>query len=217
MIIGDNLPNIPWQERLAGNKEIVWRYSRNPIVKRDQIPGSNSIFNSAVIAKDGHFVGIFRSDNMAMEQHLFLAKSSDAIHWDIEPTPMPLYGKDDEQVGVACGYDPRVCRIDKRYYVTLGSHNKAVESPVFHIRALAQIHIAKRCMPVVGRPGKHHVFAVDFARKKHAVAVKWQEGIFQLIEFFKIIGVCHPDRRTVIIVAPGHIVPLIDTADTGIN
>ena len=34
MIIGDNLPNIPWQERLAGNKEIVWRYSRNPIVKR---------------------------------------------------------------------------------------------------------------------------------------------------------------------------------------
>ena len=118
MIIGDNLPNIPWQERLAGHKEIVWRYSRNPIVKRDQIPGSNSIFNSAVIAKDGHFVGIFRSDNMAMEQHLFLAKSSDAIHWDIEPTPMPLYGKDDEQVGVACGYDPRVCRIDKRYYVT---------------------------------------------------------------------------------------------------
>ena len=99
---------------------------------------------------------------------------------------------------------------------TLGSHNKAVESPVFHISALAQIHIAKRCMPVVGRPGKHHVFAVDFARKKHAVAVKWQEGIFQLIEFFKIIGVCHPDRRTVIIVAPGHIVPLIDTADTGI-
>ena len=116
-IIGSNLPNIPWEDRPAGCRDIVWRYSGNPIVERDQIPGSNSIFNSAVVAKDGAFVGIFRSDNTAMEQHLFLGKSDDAIHWDIEPDPLPLYGKDDKQCGVACGYDPRVCWIEDRYYV----------------------------------------------------------------------------------------------------
>jgi beta-1,4-mannooligosaccharide/beta-1,4-mannosyl-N-acetylglucosamine phosphorylase len=118
MIIGENLPNIPWEDRPAGSNEIVWRYSGNPIVKRDQIPGSNSIFNSAVIPKDGKFVGIMRSDNTAMEQHLFLAKSDDAINWDIEPNPLPLYDADGNQKGVACGYDPRVCYIDGYYYVT---------------------------------------------------------------------------------------------------
>ena len=109
-IIGENLPNIPWEEKPAGCKDVVWRYSQNPIVERDQIPGSNSIFNSAVVAKDGAFAGIFRSDNTAMEQHLFLGKSSDAIHWDIEPEPLPLYGKDDKQCGVACGYEKARCR-----------------------------------------------------------------------------------------------------------
>ena len=43
------LPNIPWQERPAGNSEIIWRYSANPIIPRDLIPSSNSIFNSAVV------------------------------------------------------------------------------------------------------------------------------------------------------------------------
>ena len=50
-IIGDNLPGIPWEDRPAGCSDVVWRYSKNPIVERDQIPGSNSIFNSAVVAK----------------------------------------------------------------------------------------------------------------------------------------------------------------------
>lgn len=118
MIIGENLPNIPWQDRPAGCTDIVWRYSNNPIIKRNQIPGANSIFNSAVIVKEGKFVGIFRSDNTAMEQHLFLGKSENGIDWDIEHEPLPLYDKQGNQTAVACGYDPRVCYIEDRYYVT---------------------------------------------------------------------------------------------------
>ncbi len=118
MIIGTNLPNIPWQEKPAGCTDVIWRYSENPIIDRHAIPSANSVFNSAVIAKDGAFVGVFRSDNKAMEQHLFLGKSADALHWDIEPDPLPLYNEKGEQTGVACGYDPRVCLIDDRYYVT---------------------------------------------------------------------------------------------------
>lgn len=118
MIIGENLPNIPWEDRPEGCNDIVWRYSGNPIIRRNQIPGANSIFNSAVVAKDGAFVGIFRSDDIAMEQHLFLGKSKDAINWDIEPNPLPLLDKEGNPAGVACGYDPRVCWIEDRYYVT---------------------------------------------------------------------------------------------------
>ena len=85
MIIGANLPNIPWQDRPAGCTDVVWRYSENPIIERHAIPSANSVFNSAVIAKDGAFVGIFRSDSRAMEQQLFLGKSNDAIHCTLSP------------------------------------------------------------------------------------------------------------------------------------
>ena len=119
MIIGNNLSNMPWQERPAGCTDPIWRYSENPIVGRHDIPSANSIFNSAVIAKDGAFVGVFRSDNKAMEQQLFLGASEDAIHWTIEHEPLKLYcEKTGEFVGLANGYDPRVCFIEDRYYVT---------------------------------------------------------------------------------------------------
>lgn len=118
MIIGANLPNIPWQEREEGCTDIVWRYKGNPIIKRHQIPCANSIFNSAVIAKDGKFVGVFRCDNKKMESNLYLGKSENGIDWDIEHEPMTLYNKNGDPIGPARGYDPRVCLIDGKYYVT---------------------------------------------------------------------------------------------------
>ena len=53
-IIGSALPNIPWEDRPESSSVPLWRYSQNPIIKRNQLPDSNSIFNSAVIKfKDG--------------------------------------------------------------------------------------------------------------------------------------------------------------------
>ena len=34
-ILGSSLPNIPWEDRPAGYKLPVWRYSGNPIIGRD--------------------------------------------------------------------------------------------------------------------------------------------------------------------------------------
>ena len=44
-----NLSNMPWEDRPVGSKEVVWRYSANPIIPRDLLPTSNSIFNRAVV------------------------------------------------------------------------------------------------------------------------------------------------------------------------
>jgi beta-1,4-mannooligosaccharide/beta-1,4-mannosyl-N-acetylglucosamine phosphorylase len=118
MIIGSDLPNIPWQDRPEGCTDVVWRYRDNPIIQRNQIPNANSIFNSAVIAKDGAFVGIFRCDDRAMQQNLYLGKSADGIRWELEKKPLNLYDKEDNLIGPACGYDPRVCLIEGTYYVT---------------------------------------------------------------------------------------------------
>ena len=48
-IAGEALPNMPWEDRPAGSKEVMWRYSANPIIPRDLLSTSNSIFNSAVV------------------------------------------------------------------------------------------------------------------------------------------------------------------------
>ena len=59
-IIGDALPNIPWQDKPAREPAVVWRYRDNPIIRRDLFPTANSIFNSAVVPFRGKFAGVFR-------------------------------------------------------------------------------------------------------------------------------------------------------------
>ena len=54
-IQGNALPNMPWQDRHAGCNDPLWRYSANPVIPRDLLPDSNSIFNSAVVPFEGGF------------------------------------------------------------------------------------------------------------------------------------------------------------------
>ena len=118
-IIGTSLPNIPWQPKPEGCKDVVWRYSENPIVQRDAIPCSNSIFNSAVVPFEGGFAGVFRVDDRCRHMRIHSARSKDAIHWDIDPEPFVLLNPQANEVGpFVYGYDPRVCKIDDEYIVT---------------------------------------------------------------------------------------------------
>lgn len=116
-ILGEALPNIPWQERPAGCSDVIWRYGNNPIIPRDLIPGSNSIFNSAVVPYQGEFRGVFRCDDKIRIQRLHVGRSKDGIHWKLEEAPIRFH-YEDEEIGIFCfGYDPRVCWIEDRYYV----------------------------------------------------------------------------------------------------
>ena len=58
--------NIPWQERPSGCSDTVWRFDANPIIERDIIPCSNSVFNSAAVPFEDGFAGVFRVDNRAI-------------------------------------------------------------------------------------------------------------------------------------------------------
>lgn len=109
-IIGETIKNIPWQDKPAGYRYPVWRYSENPIITRDDLFMANSIFNSAVVPfKDG-FAGVFRADYMSRDQRLVTGFSKDAIHWELE-----------EKV-IFEGYDPRLCLIDGKYYLSWVNH-----------------------------------------------------------------------------------------------
>lgn len=75
-IVGAPLPNMPWENRPESCNDVLWRFSANPVIPRDLLPDSNSIFNSAVVPfKDG-YAGVFRVDdkNRRMTLHVGFPK-----------------------------------------------------------------------------------------------------------------------------------------------
>jgi beta-1,4-mannooligosaccharide/beta-1,4-mannosyl-N-acetylglucosamine phosphorylase len=115
---GPALPNIPWEERSQGCSQVVWRSANNPIITRDAVPDTNSIFNSAVVPfKDG-FAGVFRCDDTARVMQLHAGVSQNGVQWEIEPKRIQFNCEDDEIGRFVYGYDPRVCWLEDRYYVT---------------------------------------------------------------------------------------------------
>ncbi|MGZ4384112.1 MAG: glycoside hydrolase family 130 protein [Gaiellaceae bacterium] len=112
------LPNIPWEDRPAGNESPVWRYSKNPVIPRDLIPTSNSIFNSAVVPFGGGFAGVFRCDDLTRRMLLHRGFSTDGLEWKLDPEPLRFECDDPEIGNFVYGYDPRVVWLEDRYYVT---------------------------------------------------------------------------------------------------
>lgn len=122
-----SIPNIPWQDRPAGCNETIWRYSQNPVIRRDLLPCSNSIFNSAVVPYKGEFAGVFRVDDKRRASRLHFGTSIDGLNWCIDNDPIKMIPADKRTAEVANpiagGYDPRVVWIDDRYWVTWCSGN----------------------------------------------------------------------------------------------
>ncbi|OKQ00130.1 glycoside hydrolase family 130 protein [Paenibacillus sp. P46E] len=116
-IIGENLSNIPWEEKPAATSAPVWRYSANPIIHRDAIPNSNSVFNSAVVPFGEGFAGVFRCDSKSVSMDIFAGFSEDGVNWSIQHEPIVFQG-DEEVITREYRYDPRVCKIDDRYYIS---------------------------------------------------------------------------------------------------
>jgi beta-1,4-mannooligosaccharide/beta-1,4-mannosyl-N-acetylglucosamine phosphorylase len=116
---------IPWEDRPAGSSELVWRSARNPIIPRDLLPRSNSIFNSAVVPFGDGFAGLFRVDDRARTMDLHAGRSADGIDWTIEPEPI-RWAPADARVGeiqapaspFLHAYDPRVTWLEDRWYIT---------------------------------------------------------------------------------------------------
>jgi len=116
-IVGESLPNIPWQDKPAGCGLPMWRFDGNPVIPRSPHPHINSVFNSAAVPHAGKFAGVFRCDDTRRQMVLHPGFSEDGISWDIRPEAID-WQTPDEVPKPEYGYDPRVCWIDDRYYVT---------------------------------------------------------------------------------------------------
>ena len=117
-IIGENCPNMPWEEKPADCHEVVWRSERNPIIPRNMIPCAHGIYNSAVVPYEGHFAGVFRVDDKARRMRLHAGTSCDGVRWQIDNDPIQFIGDESKLGAFEYGYDPRVVFIEDRYYIT---------------------------------------------------------------------------------------------------
>ena len=117
-IIGNALPGIPWQDRPEGCDKPIWRYSNNPVIGRHDIPIANSIFNSAVVPFGDGYAGVFRCDSLSVSMDIFAGFSRDAIHWELNHEPVTFEGEDPEVTKREYRYDPRVVKIEDKYFVT---------------------------------------------------------------------------------------------------
>jgi beta-1,4-mannooligosaccharide/beta-1,4-mannosyl-N-acetylglucosamine phosphorylase len=119
-IVGDALANMPWEERPPASSDVVWRASYNPIIPRNLLSRSNSIFNSAVVPFEGKFAGVFRCDDTRRYMRIHSGTSDDGINWCISEDPIRFIRPSElsDELGFDFAYDPRVCRIDNRYYIT---------------------------------------------------------------------------------------------------
>jgi beta-1,4-mannooligosaccharide/beta-1,4-mannosyl-N-acetylglucosamine phosphorylase len=116
------LPNIPWENRPADSSAVLWRSSRNPIIPRDLIARSNSIFNSAVVPFRDGFAGVFRVDDTTRVMNVHAGFSKNGVDWVIEE-PTIEWAADHPRVPeiqefFVHAYDPRVTWLEDRYYVT---------------------------------------------------------------------------------------------------
>jgi beta-1,4-mannooligosaccharide/beta-1,4-mannosyl-N-acetylglucosamine phosphorylase len=113
---------IPWEDRPPGNTATLWRSSLNPIIARDHLPRSNSIFNSAVVPFGTGFAGVFRIDDTSRVMNLHAGLSNDGIDWQIDERPISFVVGDarvgEIQETFEHAYDPRVTWLEDRYYVT---------------------------------------------------------------------------------------------------
>ena len=113
-----SIPNLPWEERPSECQDVVWRYQNNPVIGRNAIPKSNSIFNSAVIPYHDEFVGVFRIDDTRRVMNIHFGHSSDGINWDIQHQPIQFLCDNPEIARFEYRYDPRLVQLEDRYYIT---------------------------------------------------------------------------------------------------
>ena len=113
------LPNIPWQERPDGDRHDapLWRYTGNPVIGRNPVPGVARVFNSAVCPWEGGFVAVLRGEQVNGIPHIYLGRSRDGIHWEMEKDRIPFTDEQGNAFMPRYAYDPRLVRVDGVYYL----------------------------------------------------------------------------------------------------
>lgn len=106
----------PWEEGSPTSEAPVWRYSNNPVIHRHPFPQAMRVYNSAIIPFGAGYAGVFRADHGNGMPYLHTGWSLDGLEWEFDSEPISFQSGDGEPF--TYGYDPRVCEIEGRFYIT---------------------------------------------------------------------------------------------------
>lgn len=115
-LLCDALPNIPWQNKPQDAMGPMWRFTENPIIHRNPIPGVARVFNSAVVPYDGAYVGVFRGEQVNGVPYIYFGRSEDGIRWSIDTEKIPFVDDNGNPYMPKYAYDPRLVKVEDWYY-----------------------------------------------------------------------------------------------------
>lgn len=118
-IIGEAVPNMPWQERPKDGKDWMplWRYQENPVIGRNPAKGVARIFNSAVVPYEGAFIGVFRAEQTNGIPYIYLGRSRDGISWEFDQEKIHFQDEQGKDYMPQYAYDPRLVKVEDTYYI----------------------------------------------------------------------------------------------------
>ncbi|MBD3346186.1 MAG: glycosidase [Chitinivibrionales bacterium] len=108
-------------------KEIVRRYSGNPILTKEDVPYPVETVHNAGMAKfNDRYIMLFRSHRRNGRSVIGLAESSDGFHFDVRPEPFLIPARSGifaeyEEYGVE---DCRVCALGDEYLLTYSAYSR---------------------------------------------------------------------------------------------
>jgi predicted GH43/DUF377 family glycosyl hydrolase len=109
------------------NNPIVKRYEGNPILTKKDVPYTvETVHNAAVVKYNGRYIMLFRAHRRNGRSIIGIADSEDGFHFKVRPEPFMVPATTGifsiyEEFGVE---DPRVCKIENKYYITYSAYSK---------------------------------------------------------------------------------------------
>src|SRR5450755_3265843 len=108
-------------------RDIVKRYSGNPILTKADIPYAvETVHNAAVVKHDGKYIMLFRSHLRTGRSIIGLARSDDGFHFTADPEPFMTPAQNGpfaayEEYGVE---DPRMTKLGNEYVITYSAYSR---------------------------------------------------------------------------------------------
>jgi len=113
---------------LLPKKDVVKRYSKNPIIEGKDLPGAvRSVYNSGITKYKGQYLMVMRAETIDKKQYFWVARSKDGYNFKPDKAPLDIVvpkGREAEYDYFTNGmiYDPRVTYIEGTYYILYACH-----------------------------------------------------------------------------------------------
>lgn len=112
------------------NKDYIWRYEGNPLLRREEIEGYQHVCNSAFVFENGVYHAVFRMEDKGACPHLMTGTSKDGIHFKIGKN-IDFRLKNGKKFEYYYASDPRYVKIGNAYYLVFCADKNGANPSIY--------------------------------------------------------------------------------------